>query len=62
MEQHVPPNCWYLSTKLHGVISKKTLIVIVIAAETSNITKLWCFEGILAEIVTGRVKMNLPNP
>jgi hypothetical protein len=42
MDQHVSPKCWYLSTKLNGVISKKTMIIIVIAVETSNITKLRC--------------------
>jgi hypothetical protein len=45
MEQHVTPKCWYLSTKLHGVISKKTVIVTVIAVETWHIINLSCFKG-----------------
>jgi hypothetical protein len=45
MDQHVPPKYWFISTKLHGVISKKTLIVIAITVKTLNVTKLRCFEG-----------------
>jgi len=35
--QDVPQNCWYLSTKLHGVITKRARNVVSIVVRTSNL-------------------------
>jgi hypothetical protein len=38
-KQHVSPNLWYLSIKLHGVTSQQTVVFIVTGVRTTYITK-----------------------
>jgi hypothetical protein len=39
--KQVPRKCWYLSTKLHGIISQKTVILIFTASKSINLIRLW---------------------
>jgi hypothetical protein len=37
--QHIPLKCWWRSSRLHGVTSRKTVMFLVTAMRTSNLMK-----------------------
>lgn len=49
MEEQSPAECWYLSTRLHRVISRRTIIFFVTTVRTSNVTYSLQFCGHLAQ-------------
>jgi hypothetical protein len=51
--QEVPPKCLYLSARLHGVTSQKTVIFVFTAVRTTDLTFVLVIDHILLRYLTG---------
>jgi hypothetical protein len=54
--QHVPPKRWYLSTKLHGITSQKSIVLISFTARASSFIQ-WSSVEMLYAVSASTVKM-----